>query len=193
MTQVARQRPRGAGKAHLHDTALRLFARDGVEGTSLQAIADEMGVTKAAVYYHYKTKEDIVLGVLAPLLQDMTAVVTAAQTRRGQQARREAFLAGFVDLVLTSRSRFTMLLRDPYVLRLLTQHPDLMQWWLRSREIVVGANPDPAAHIPWMIFLGGLGTPMNDPAIAELDDNVLRERFLEVGRRLLNLRHPPRH
>jgi AcrR family transcriptional regulator len=52
VTQSAGVRPRGAGRAQLHETALRLFARDGVEGTSLQAIADDMGVTKAAVYYH---------------------------------------------------------------------------------------------------------------------------------------------
>ena len=40
--------------------ALELFARNGVGGTSLRMIADELGVTKAAVYHQYNTKDEII-------------------------------------------------------------------------------------------------------------------------------------
>ena len=43
--------------------ALDLFATHGVSGTSLQMIADALGVTKAAVYHKFKAKDDIVLAV----------------------------------------------------------------------------------------------------------------------------------
>ena len=40
--------------------ALELFAEQGYEKTSLREIAERLGVTKAALYYHFKSKEDIV-------------------------------------------------------------------------------------------------------------------------------------
>lgn len=40
-------------------TALRLFARDGYEAVSVSAIAGELGITKGALYKHYKNKRDI--------------------------------------------------------------------------------------------------------------------------------------
>lgn len=40
-------------------TALRLFARDGYEAVSVSAIAGELGMTKGALYKHYKNKRDI--------------------------------------------------------------------------------------------------------------------------------------
>ena len=40
-------------------TALRLFARDGYEAVSVRTIAEELGMTKGALYRHYKNKRDI--------------------------------------------------------------------------------------------------------------------------------------
>ena len=40
-------------------TALRLFARDGYEAVSVRTIAEELGITKGALYRHYKNKRDI--------------------------------------------------------------------------------------------------------------------------------------
>lgn len=40
-------------------TALQLFARDGYEAVSVRSIADEIGITKGALYRHYKNKQDI--------------------------------------------------------------------------------------------------------------------------------------
>src|SRR6201992_4101688 len=42
----------------------RLFATQGYANTSLREISDELGVTKAALYFHFKTKEDILSGIL---------------------------------------------------------------------------------------------------------------------------------
>jgi AcrR family transcriptional regulator len=61
------------------DAALELFAEHGVSGTSLQMIADHMGVTKAAVYYQFQAKEQIVLAVLEPALTQMATVVAAGE------------------------------------------------------------------------------------------------------------------
>lgn len=46
-------------KENILMTALRLFARDGYEAVSVSAIAGELGITKGALYKHYKNKRDI--------------------------------------------------------------------------------------------------------------------------------------
>ena len=46
-------------KERILESALRLFARDGYEAVSVSMIAGELGMTKAALYKHYKSKRDI--------------------------------------------------------------------------------------------------------------------------------------
>ena len=63
-SRAGRQRkPPSAAQTRIIEAALREFARNGVGGTSLQMIADDIGVTKAAVYHQYKTKDEIVRAV----------------------------------------------------------------------------------------------------------------------------------
>lgn len=188
MAQATGVRPRGAGKAQLHDTALRLFARDGVEGTSLQAIADEMGVTKAAVYYHYKTKEELVIGVVCPIFDELDAIIRRAEAQRGRTARLETLITGIVGLVVDNRSRYSMVIGDPYLSRVMEQHRGMQDWWTRILALVAGPEPDPRTQTALMIFLGGLRAPLTDPRIEDLDNDTLRELMTDCGRRLLQLR-----
>jgi AcrR family transcriptional regulator len=91
-------------RTRLLDTALKLFADRGVEATSLQMIADELGVTKAAVYYHFKTKDEIVEAIAAPMLAELNRVVHEASARRTRGAQIDHALAGFVDLIVRHRT-----------------------------------------------------------------------------------------
>ncbi|MBU2701281.1 AcrR family transcriptional regulator [Sporomusaceae bacterium BoRhaA] len=46
-------------KENILQAALRLFAKDGYEAVSVSTIAGELGMTKGALYKHYKNKRDI--------------------------------------------------------------------------------------------------------------------------------------
>lgn len=50
-------------------TALHLFARDGYEAVSVSAIAGEIGITKGALYRHYKNKRDIFDSIVERMYQ----------------------------------------------------------------------------------------------------------------------------
>ncbi|WML32671.1 TetR/AcrR family transcriptional regulator [Clostridium sp. OS1-26] len=50
-------------------TALRLFARDGYEAVSVSAIAGNLGMTKGALYKHYKNKRDIFDSIVERMYQ----------------------------------------------------------------------------------------------------------------------------
>jgi AcrR family transcriptional regulator len=45
------------------DVALDLFTEQGYDGTSLRQISEQLGVTKAALYYHFESKEDILMAL----------------------------------------------------------------------------------------------------------------------------------
>lgn len=51
-------------KEKIQDVALELFGEQGYDKTSLREIAERLGVTKAALYYHFKTKEEIITSLL---------------------------------------------------------------------------------------------------------------------------------
>lgn len=57
-------------KEKILETALKLFAKDGYEAVSVSDIADELGITKGALYKHYKNKRDIFDSILARMEQN---------------------------------------------------------------------------------------------------------------------------
>jgi AcrR family transcriptional regulator len=65
--QVASKRPSSRGAARkksIIEAATRMFARNGSRGTTLGEIAAEVGVSQAAVVYHFGTKEELLNAVL---------------------------------------------------------------------------------------------------------------------------------
>src|SRR5450755_5159979 len=79
------------------ETAQRLFTDLGYDATSLQMIADEMGLTKAAVYYHFRAKSDILHAAMLPGIRRLEALLDEAAAIRGRRARIEHLVDGFVD------------------------------------------------------------------------------------------------
>lgn len=62
----------------LYAAAVRLFAARGYHGTSLREIVAEVGVQIAAFYYHFGSKERLLLQIMERALTDLTDEVTAA-------------------------------------------------------------------------------------------------------------------
>src|SRR5262245_44261721 len=79
------------------DAALVLFAEHGISGTSLQMIAGSLGVTKAAVYHQYNTKDAIVLAVAQVVLARLEAAVTAAEAERSRPRKRAMLVTAMID------------------------------------------------------------------------------------------------
>ncbi|MEU2772782.1 TetR/AcrR family transcriptional regulator [Streptomyces sp. NPDC007162] len=70
-----KQQRRGNTRQRIQDVALELFAEQGYEKTSLREIAERLDVTKAALYYHFKTKEEILVGVFEDLTQPISDLI----------------------------------------------------------------------------------------------------------------------
>ncbi len=90
--------------------ALELFAEQGYEKTSLREIAERLGLTKAALYYHFKSKEDIVHSFTDDYFAEFDALVAWAkdQPPRSEATRREV-LDRYVGIVLAGHEVFRFL------------------------------------------------------------------------------------
>lgn len=86
----ASRQQRGHTRQRIQDVALELFAEQGYEKTSLREIAERLNVTKAALYYHFRTKEDILISLFQDLTKPMDELIEwGKQQPRTLETKRE--------------------------------------------------------------------------------------------------------
>ena len=91
------------------DVALDLFIDQGYDGTSLRQIADRLGITKAALYYHFEAKEDILMALHLRLHEfGKTALGTMTGDEPITLELWGALLDEVVDQMLVQRKLFLM-------------------------------------------------------------------------------------
>jgi AcrR family transcriptional regulator len=101
--------PRTDTRSRVQKVALELFAEQGYEKTSLREIAERLGVTKAALYYHFKSKEDIVHSFTDDYFAELDALVDWAREQPRNDEARLAVLDRYVGIVLASSEVFRFL------------------------------------------------------------------------------------
>ncbi len=97
------------------EVAARLFSEQGFAGTSIRDIADELGVTKAALYYHFPSKDAILGELVAQPLAAVRAVL-AEPHRLTDRAGREKFIRRAVDAMSSCGPEMMAVFRDPKLL-----------------------------------------------------------------------------
>jgi len=90
------------------EAAAGAFNRHGFYKTSLGDIAAELGVTKAALYYYFKSKDEILFECHTLAIQAMTNLPTLAENQTGLQ-KVEAFVRGYVEMIVQSFGRCLVL------------------------------------------------------------------------------------
>lgn len=91
------QSPRSDTRARIIDVALELFAGQGYEKTSLREIADRLGVTKAALYYHFKTKDDIVHGIVESMAAPIDEAIAWGEGKDWSPELRDELVRRFAE------------------------------------------------------------------------------------------------
>ena len=186
------QAPRGQGRARVLAAALELFALHGVSGTSLQMIADHLGVTKAAVYYQFHAKEDIVLAVVEGAVEQLRGHIEEAENAPSPQAATEVALDGLIDVVLAHRQVVAAMLSDPEVARILEAHEDFNDLTTRLGEQLLGPAPSQRRAIAVPLLALGIAHAGADPHLVDVDDATLRSEMRHLGRVLIDASPPVR-
>jgi AcrR family transcriptional regulator len=196
MTGTALERPAVADtRQRLIGAAVDLFTRHSYAGTSLQMIADEVGFTKAAIYHHFRTREQLLVAVLEPMLDEFREIVEVSEKRRTAHARADHMMSGYAALAVRNRGLVAILAADPGVAAALHERPEWRDLIERQLTLLADVDPGPSGEVrAAMVFAGMAGAV--SPALGNLDDDALREHLVDAGRRTLGLRMPrrsPRH
>ena len=112
-------------RSHIQRVAIDLFIEEGYDKTSLREIAEKLGVTKAALYYHFPTKDDIVQS----LIDDRMAAVERLLQWAAAQPRNEEMRLEFVRRYAT--------LHD------LAMHENVIRFFERNQTLI---KTLPAGH-----------------------------------------------
>jgi AcrR family transcriptional regulator len=173
-------------KARIVSAAAGLFAEHGVGGTSLQMIADAIGVTKAAVYHQFKSKDEIVVAVARAELARVEEVLDVA-AKSGPEQARAALLTGMVNLAIARRRMESTLTGDPVLNRFFTGDEHFRQVMDRLYRGLVGQDSTAEARMAAAMLTAAIGGAVMHPLAQDLDDDVLRSQLLRLGRRFLEL------
>lgn len=166
--------------------AVDLFAANGVGATSLQMIADAIGVTKAAVYHQFRTKDEIVLAVVDADMARLEAAVDAAEAEVGRPEALDLLLVRLVDLAVDHRRILRMLQSDPVVVRLLAEHEPFRLLMDRLYGVLAGVDPDHDGRVPAAMLSAAISGAASHPLVSDVDDETLRASLLDIARRFLH-------
>jgi AcrR family transcriptional regulator len=183
-----RERNRRAAYAQISGVALRLFADQGYESTTVEQIAEAAGVSARTFFRYFATKEDIVVGDLVQLGDVVAAALAARPPEENPWVALTSSFAALADAPGRPVDR------DLLIARLTTANPALrarhLEKHLRWQALLVpllerrmglepGPVPDPRAHAIVGACLACLDTAMEIWARRD-GDGTLEEIYLEA-------------
>ncbi|MEV6274903.1 TetR family transcriptional regulator [Nocardia sp. NPDC051832] len=168
-------------KERILTVAMELFAAHGYHRTSVRAIAEQLGITKTGVLYHYPAKYDILAGLAEPLLAAMEQTVAAAANPDPCESRRRV-IEGLLDLFLTHRYLLRLNVNDLALNAPGTIFDRFRDAMLRANQLVAGPDPSLSDRVRAVQAIAGL----SDPVVLYADEPAeeLRAEVL-AGVRLL--------
>jgi AcrR family transcriptional regulator len=109
MSRNDRHRRGDDARVDLKETAIDCFSRYGYQGTSIDRIAREAGVTKGAIYYHYKDKDDLLSAAVADRVAEFEVRVQSAVEGCGpEESLRRVVAVAIEHAVSNDRPRFAI-------------------------------------------------------------------------------------
>ncbi|WP_327233013.1 TetR/AcrR family transcriptional regulator [Streptomyces sp. NBC_01317] len=169
-------------KAGILAASLRLFAQHGYSATSFQDIADEVGLTKAAVSYHFPSKIELLRGVCDPVHETMTAVVDDASRLRTRRQRIDAMARGFVEVMISQRAVMGFLASDPAMSGPLQTDRSMDSLLERAIHVLYGDTPTGDQRLA-VYAVPALGDALS--ALPQFTDEELRPILLRAVKRLV--------
>lgn len=138
---------RGNTRQRIQEVALELFVEQGYEKTSLREIAEVLDVTKAALYYHFKTKEDLLVSIVTDLTRPMDELIEwgAAQPRTPET--KIAVLHRYSAALATAEPIFRFMQENQAALRELRTGEHFKNRMLKLAELMIEPGSSPVDQV----------------------------------------------
>ncbi|MEU4604155.1 TetR/AcrR family transcriptional regulator [Kribbella sp. NPDC023972] len=180
-------------KTEIHRAAVELFSTQGYEKTSLREIAEQVGITKASLYYHYSSKQDLLRAIVGTFLDDISRVLGLVEELPWSPETERELLGAYVDVVIQHRSTGPTLLRDIAAV-LAAFGDDLDKLIAQSRRFqlwLAGPDPTPADRLRAAAAVETVGAAMSVELELGVTDEEIRAVLLDAATAILSRRGTP--
>ncbi len=130
--------------------ALALFTSKGFDATSLREIAEQLVISKAALYYHFKSKDDIVRSALSGRSDEAAALLAWARKQKPGSDLLERAVLRWVDSIAVDKLRgIRFATANPSVMQRIGTDPgsSIRDSLGALAKLVAGKDADPAREL----------------------------------------------
>ncbi|WP_329067015.1 TetR/AcrR family transcriptional regulator [Streptomyces sp. NBC_01429] len=180
---------RGDTRQRIQDVALELFAEQGYEKTSLREIAERLDVTKAALYYHFKSKEDIIVSIFKDLTRPVDELVAWGRGQPRSLKTKREILRRYSRMLTDAAPMFRFLQENQASLRDLRIGAPFKERMTDLRELLEEPDAPLTDQIRCLSALFTIHAGMFALKDTEGDPEEKREAVLEVSYELVNRAH----
>ncbi|MFF5567962.1 TetR/AcrR family transcriptional regulator [Streptomyces sp. NPDC012623] len=181
---------RGDTRRRIQDVALELFAEQGYEKTSLREIAERLDVTKAALYYHFKTKEDIIISVFEELTRPIDELIEWGAGRPHTLETKQEILRRYSRALTAASPLFRFMHENQATLRDLSIGESFKSRMLRLLDLIQEPEASLANRVRCISSVFTMHAGMMALKDVEGDPEEKREAILEVSIELMTQAHP---
>jgi AcrR family transcriptional regulator len=176
---------RGDTRERIQQVAVELFTEHGYDKTSLREIAERLDVTKAALYYHFKSKEDIVVSLVEDYYGELDGLIAWGRTQPRSAATRREVLRRYVSIVADGEAAFRMLHQNQAAVSSLASAKGSSSVF-RERltalaDLLAGPDAPVTERVRALMALGGVSIAWMFCADQALDRAELSAAVLEAG------------
>ncbi|GAA3224049.1 TetR/AcrR family transcriptional regulator [Streptomyces sp. XM83C] len=189
MDGTNQQRRRGDTRRRIQDVALELFAEQGYEKTSLREIAERLEVTKAALYYHFKTKEEILVSLFESLTQPIEDLIEWGSRQPPTLATKQEIIRRYSELLTEAAPLFQFMQENQATVRELRIGDMFKERMLRLRDTLIDPDADLVDQVRCVSALFTLHAGMFVMRDVEGDPEDKRKAVLEVATDLVTQAH----
>ncbi|MFI2509675.1 TetR/AcrR family transcriptional regulator [Streptomyces sp. NPDC018972] len=184
-----RQRRRGNTRQRIQDVALELFAEQGYEKTSLREIAERLDVTKAALYYHFKTKEEILVGIFEDLSRPMEDLIEWGRQQPHSLETKQEIIRRYSEALAGAAPLFRFMQENQATIRELRIGEMFKTRMLGLRDILMDPDADLVDQVRCVSALFTMHAGMHVLQDVESDPEEKRKAVLEVAIDLITQAH----
>jgi AcrR family transcriptional regulator len=178
----------GSTRSRIQAVALELFTEQGYEKTSLREIAERLGVTKAALYYHFKSKDDIVNSVVEDRIDRFDELIKWAQDQPADTATRRTVLRRYADEFFANQEHSVMRFfeQNQTVLKSLASGQMMRDRLLKMADVLAGPDSSPSSQLRAALSLFAVHSSWFTVRTPEISDEERMRIALDVAYELLD-------
>lgn len=177
-----------ATSERIRSVAAELFAERGYGETSLREIAERLGITKAALYYHYPSKEQLLQAIVQPFFDDIQVLVARAEVSRPSGPALRTFFEDYLDMLLRHRSVCALFLRDvSSIAAIVPLYKEALHLSRRLNASIAGADATDERRLRTAAALEVLGVALlTSTWLPGIPDETVRTTLLDSAVRVLD-------